>query len=59
MAETMRINDRMKRCIEAFKATAGKQSWINDMSDSEVINAICCEWVRQNYTHREADEILK
>lgn len=58
MAETIRVTNRMKNIVKAFKSTSDA-NWIHDLKDTAAIDLILCEWVRQNFTHIEAEEILR
>lgn len=58
MAETIRVTNRMKNIVKAFKSTSDA-NWIQDLKDTAAIDLILCEWVRQNFTHIEAEEILR
>lgn len=58
MAETIRVTNRMKNIVKAFKSTSDA-NWIQDLKDTAAIDLILCEWVRQNFSHIEAEEILR
>lgn len=58
MAATIRVNSKMKEIIKAFKSINQDKKWIQDLNDADCINCILNDWTRQNFTHKEADEIL-